>query len=57
MDTSAYKGRTQMLFDLDGPQASDGSYKSWKMAARFDQGGANKQQSLAQEIKAAYPQD
>ena len=54
MDVSADKAPVEMLYDVDGPQPTDGSRSSWKQAAKYDQ-DSRQGSTLAQEILAAEP--
>jgi hypothetical protein len=55
MDVSGErKAPVQMLYDVDGPQATDAPYASWKRAARYDVndvGTEDKQQQLKEMIQ------
>ena len=48
------KAPVQMLYDIDGPQPSDAKYKSWKQAAKYDQ-GMKQGNTLKQQILAGQP--
>merc|ERR1719352_319870 len=49
------KAPTQMLYDVDGPQATDAPAASWKLAAKSDNTAQKAGNTLAAEIRAAWP--